>query len=237
MCGHNCTIAKVKLIPGLLLAGLLLAEAAWAQPVSVYSEFARINAAGDVTDPEAPREILSPAVVRNGFTSFQVVVQAPADKTWWLFIGQNPGDTFKLTMYRESGDSFEPVELPRMSSGTEVLWLDVWADATTRVQRVKLEPELNINDDWVTYPIEARVTEARVPDMAPTMQTGCPFLAIAELTGTAALHQRNAFQDDALATIAPKDELAKLLGSCDPGAPSNWTEGYLRIRDYLFRLR
>src|SRR5208282_4290318 len=148
MCGHNCTIAKVKLIPGLLLAGLLLAAAARAQPVSVYSEFARINAAGDVTAPEAPREILSPAVVRNGFTSFQVVVQAPADKTWWLFVGQNPDNTFKLTMYKESGDSLEPVELPRMSSGTEVLWLDVWTEASTRVERVKLEPELNINDDW-----------------------------------------------------------------------------------------
>src|ERR1700733_6174718 len=91
MSGHNCTIAKVKrTFPLAPLSVLLCSGAAWAQPLSVYSEFARINASGEVTAPETPREILSPALVRNGFTSFQVVVQAPADRQWWLFVGQNP---------------------------------------------------------------------------------------------------------------------------------------------------
>ena len=58
---------------------------------------------GEVIAPEAPREILSPAVVRNGFTSFQVVVEAPAEAKWWLFVGQNPENSVKLTMYRELG--------------------------------------------------------------------------------------------------------------------------------------
>ena len=47
---------------------------------------------------------------------------------------------------------------------------------------------------------------------------------------------RNAQQDAALAARAPKEDLKKLFGSCDAAAPDN-PEWYLRIRDYLFRLR
>ena len=46
-------------------------------------------------------------MVRNGFTSFQVVVQAPAETSWWLFIGQNPENAVKITMYKESGGLLE----------------------------------------------------------------------------------------------------------------------------------
>src|ERR1700674_4901229 len=56
---------------------LLAASASLAQPLRVFSEFAAINAQGEVVAPESPREILSPAIVRNGFTSFQVVIQGP----------------------------------------------------------------------------------------------------------------------------------------------------------------
>jgi len=54
--------------------------------LSVYSEFAQIDAPACHCSGD-PREILSPAVVRNGFTSF---VEAPAETKWWLFVGQNP---------------------------------------------------------------------------------------------------------------------------------------------------
>jgi hypothetical protein len=46
------------------------------QTLNVYSEFARIDMNGAVTAPDNPREILSPMLVRNGFTSFQVVIAA-----------------------------------------------------------------------------------------------------------------------------------------------------------------
>jgi hypothetical protein len=223
-----------------MLCALPFARAVWAQPLSVYSEFARINAAGEVTAPETPREILSPALVRNGFTSFQVVVQAPANRQWWLFVGQNPENAVKLTMYREASDELKPVEFPRQSRGTEILWMDVWTAATTPVQRIKIEPELHFtdasNDDWIIYPIEARVVEARIPDAGPQVSL-CSLVAPTAASSIGGMELRNAAQDKFLAARVSKDELAKLLAFCDAPAPPRWSENYLRIRDYLFSLR
>ncbi len=235
----------------------------WAQSVGVYSEFARIDDAGRVIAPEAPREILSPAVVRNGFTSFQVVVEAPAEAKWWLFVGQNPENSVKLTMYRELGpesdNALAPVDLPYRSSGTQVLWLDLWTDEKAPVKRIKVEPELNINENWVTYPIEARVMEARIPPASSSLPTanlepafwmrtfvcGLPTYVsgnISTLSGLrpspAGLRLRNSQQDVRLmeAHTAEKEDVKKLLGGCDAPVPAD-PESYLRIRDYLFRLR
>jgi hypothetical protein len=47
---------------------------------------------------------------------------------------------------------------------------------------------------------------------------------------------RNALQDLTLAKGAPKAELQDLFGACD-APPSPDPEWYLRIRDYLLRLR
>ncbi len=206
----------------------------------MYSELAQIDAAGKVSAPESPREILSPTVVRNGFTSFQVVVEAPAETKWWLFVGQNPENSVKVTMYRELGNSLDRVDLPYASSGTQVLWMDLWTEGNAPVQRIKVEPELNINDDWMIYPIEGRVTEARVPQgpsPAPSMHAylcGSPASA-SSLEGP---RLRNSEQDVKLldAHTAAKEDVRKLLGGCDAQPPSD-PEWYLRIRDYLFRLR
>jgi len=43
-----------------------------------------------VVAPEHPREILSPAIARNAFASFQVVVQVAKGARYTLHIGQNP---------------------------------------------------------------------------------------------------------------------------------------------------
>jgi hypothetical protein len=221
-----------------LLLTLLIAAFAQAQPLTVYSEFARIDTkTGEVLAPETPREIISPAVVRNGFTSFQVVVQAPPDDKWWLFIGQNPENAFKITMYKESGEALQPLDLPIQSQGTAIFWMDVWTDATAPVRRVKLEPELNLHDDWVIYPLEARVVDAVVSGAAGWV---CPLQITVAPTDVARLQLRNAEQDGALATKLSKDEIDKLSADC--GAPQStaqrfWTEEYLKIRDYLFRLR
>ena len=52
----------------------------------------------------------------------------------------------------------------------------------------------------------------------------------------ARLRFRNAQQDVALAERAPKEELRRLIGGCGAAADEN-PEGYLKIRDYLFRMR
>jgi len=225
-----------------MLLGLPLGLCAWsgAQSIGVYTEFAQIDKAGKVTAPETPREILSPAVVRNGFTSFQVVVEAPAEAKWWLFVGQNPEKSFKVTMYRESGDLLESVDLPVQSQGTQVFWMDVWTDGRASVQRVKLEPELNINDDWVLYPIEARVVEATAPQGPAPAASTREYICGSPASGAALKgpRLRNSEQDVKLmaAHFEAKEDIKKLLGGCDAEVPTD-PEWYLRIRDYLFRLR
>src|ERR1051325_903273 len=74
------------------------------QTVRVYSEFVTFDASGEPAVPKEPREILSPAIVRNGFTSFQIVVQQPAHTHWTLYVGENPEGAVRVTVYRETGD-------------------------------------------------------------------------------------------------------------------------------------
>jgi hypothetical protein len=231
----------------------LTTVAATAQTVGVYTEFARLDALGKVLAPETPREILSPALVRNGFTSFQVAITVEKGEHWRLFIGQNPDNAVTLTVYRETGQRLERVELPVEGDGPAVLWMDVWAARGAPVARIKIEPQLDYRQDWVIYPIEGRVMEATAGDgpwpagagdaAGVTRSFLCsakpgeevPSPASAPLT-VARLRYRNARQDLSLAAQAPREELRKLFGPCE-APPSDDVEWYLRIRDYLFRLR
>ncbi len=220
-----------------------------AQPLRVYSELARIDAAGEVTAPGNPREILSPAVARNAFASFQVVVQVPKGSLYRLYIGQNPEDAARVALYRQSGGRLEPVELPYESDATQIFWMDVWVERGVPVRRIKVEPQVWIDNDWVTYPMEVRVVDATVPDGRGPEGAAAPAEVMrAYLCGTKTATQapqrltpeglrfRNVQQDLALARQAPKAELQKLAGACEAPLPPD-PEWYLRIRDYLFRLR
>jgi hypothetical protein len=203
---------------GALLGTLLGGPAARAQPLQVYSEFARLDRDGRVIAPETPREILSPPLARNAYTSFQVVVQAGEHTMWRLHVGQNPENAVRVTIYREIGLSLERGDLPVNGQGVQIFWMDLWVDRNAPVQRIKVEPALYIDGDWVTYPMEARIMDARAPDSANLM---------------AALQFRNAAQDGGLAAQIPEAERNKLHAFCD--APP-LTEGYFKIRDYLFRM-
>ena len=235
-----------------LLLVMSASFAAHAQPLRVYSEFAKIDAAGRVTAPAEPREILSPAIVRNGFSSFQVVVEVPRGTSFQLYVAQNPENAVEVTLYRENGDRLERVEQPVSGNSTQVFWMDLWTARDAPVARIKVEPQLHVNNDWVIYPMEARVVEASVPDDAPVPQGASTPLGVMRnflcrnkpsdapapqtLPEKGGPHFRNARQDLALAAKAPKEELQKLSGACDAPTPSN-PESYLRIRDYLLRLR
>jgi hypothetical protein len=201
------------------------------QSLQVYSEFVRFDATGAVTTPGEPREILSPALVRNGFTSFQIVVRVEPGTPYTLVVGQNPEDAVKISLYRESADKLEHVDLPYSGAQTQIFWLDVWTDANAPVRRIKLEPQIYSKGDWFVYPMEARVMEATVPVSAEGTsicggRTDPPG-------DTGRLHMRNETQDAALATSAPKEDLRKLSAACGSKNP----ESYLQIRDYLFRMR
>lgn len=231
-----------------------------AQPLNVYSEFARIDAQGNVVAPETPREIISPALVRNGFTSFQVVVQVPMDTPYALRVGQNPDDAAKVTLYRFVEHRVEAVAESAAGNATQIFWMDVWIDKDAPVRRIKVEPQLFVNGDWVIYPMEMRVREQVVPEIAApgagasfrspwetlgaylcdpkapgSAKQAAPASASAEVNAIEALHLRNARQDVALASMLPqadRDELRKRMGGCNARAPEN-PEFYLRLRDYF----
>jgi hypothetical protein len=229
---------------------LLFCGSAWAQPLSVYSELARIDATGKVVAPETPREILSPALARNAFTSFQVVVQVPKGTQYQLYIAQNPENSVRVTLYRENGDRLVLVNPPVEADSTQVFWMDVWTDRSAPVERIKVEPQLHVNSDWVIYPMEGRVMNATVPDGKWPQGLSTPAevmrsfvctsrLSVATPQGTEAtipaLRFRNAQQDLALAAKVPKAELQQRFGPCAAPVPAD-PEWYFRIRDYLFRL-
>lgn len=223
---------------------LLLVSAVWAQPLRVYSEFAQIetmtNATGKVLAPAEPREILSPAIVRNAFSSFQVVVDVPRGTPYQLYVAQNPENAVEVTLYRENGEKLERVEQPVSGNGTQVFWMDLWTARDAPVQRIKVEPQLHVNNDWVIYPMEARVMEATVSGSLKSLitidQLSCAGFTPSASPDVRRMNIRNAQQDVALASAAPQEELRKLgVGTCD--APlSHDPERYLRVRDYLLRL-
>jgi len=238
--------------------GLLwMCAGARAQPLMVYSEFAKIDVQGNVTVPENPREILSPAIARNAFSTFQVVIQVPQGTPYTVRMGLNPENAVKVTLYRETdektpgGPKLERIQEPWDGDSSQTLWMDLWVERDAPVRRIKVEPQLFVDGDWVIYPMEMRVRETQVPDSAATslgilepftmMQAAlCKrplrYSSLAFGITPTGLRHRNAMQDVALAEAASatdREELKKRLGGCDAKQPPN-PEAYLRIRDYFF---
>jgi hypothetical protein len=232
----------------------LLAAVLHAQLLRVFSEFVRFGSDGEPSVPLTPREILSPAMARNAFTTFQILVKGATGSTSSLWVGQNPENSFQVTLYREKAGRLMKVSQPVDIEGTEVVWMDVWVTRDTPVARMKLEPELYVHQDWVIYPMEVRIVEATVPDGSQPYGAASAMDVMRTLTcGTkldltrtprdtseplipANLSFRNALADVALAQRAPKEEVQRIFGPCNQAAPEN-PESYLRIRDYLLRLR
>ena len=151
-----------------------------AQELYVRSEFQRVGPDGKVIPPdraERPREILSPAIARNGFASYMLTANIPANIEYSLEIGQNPEDAVRVVLYRQiygaNGipDKLEKVPLPVNGKTTReenlTFWVDFWVADTAPVRRIKIEAQLWVGDRWVIYPMEARFVEARIPAFQP----------------------------------------------------------------------
>jgi hypothetical protein len=219
------------------ILGLLFATTCCAQTVQVYSEFARLSESGDPLAPENPREILSPAVPRNAFSTFQVAIQTPRGTKYNIYIGQNPVDAVKVTLYRRTGEKLEPVGLPYEGTSSQVLWMDVWVDAAAPVRRVKVEPQIYVNNDWLIYPMEVRVSEVAIPEGTVKGSNAEEFLCGAQKKGPnrEGLQLRNTRQDVALlshSSPAQQEAAKKALGDCSAPASSD-PESYLHLRDLL----
>ena len=167
----------------------LLAALVRAQSLRVVSEFQRVDPFGQVVNADRtlrPREILSPAVMRNAFASFHIAVTVPPRTPFFLFVQTNPENSFEIALYEalytktDAGwipDVLAPVKLPCLGSlpylplpiegqNTLSYWLDVWVPARIAVDRVRLEVLMKIGSEWVMYPMEVRV----MPAVAPTIE-------------------------------------------------------------------
>lgn len=148
----------------------LAAVAVHGQELLVRSEFQRTGPDGRIVaaDRSAPsREILSPPVARGGYASFHIVVLAPAGTGYTLYLGQNPDNATRATLYREIVEDGIPDKLERVTEPVRGViparanavsyWLDLWVDRTAPVRRIKVEPQALFGDRWIVYPMEVRI--------------------------------------------------------------------------------
>ena len=196
--------SKVK---RLALSALMLcaagASASFAQPetetvpsLEIYSEFQRTDPFGNIVAADRsphPREILSPAVVRNAFATFHVVVTLPRGTNYLLYVAPNPVNACRVEMYKEhfvrSGDRWIPDTLTKLQrlpdfgfipdpdesiagQNTRSYLLDLWIPPDADLKGFRLEVQLKIGY-FLVRPMEVRVLGARVPDL-PASWTGEP---------------------------------------------------------------
>jgi hypothetical protein len=181
--------------PALLaaLAALPLA----AQSIRVYSEFQRLDPFGNILAAdraEYPREILSPALLRNAFTSFSAAIEVPEGKEYSLFIAQNPDHSVQVKVYRQCwvrrGETWvpdglkplkvsenglvEPVAKEVPGQTILLLWLDLWVDRAATVRRTRFELQLSVDDQWIIYPFELRMTVPVAPAATEPLEALAP---------------------------------------------------------------
>ncbi len=159
-----------------------------AQSVDIYSEFSRIDPFGEIVPADRggePREILSPAVARNAWASFHVVITAPPRTTYLLYVVPNPLNACRVALYREHFEKTPAAwvpdrltELTRLpdfgvmpdpadgvdGQTTRAYLLDLWIPPDADVSRFRLEVQLKVGY-WVVRPMEVRVIAPRAPDL------------------------------------------------------------------------
>ncbi len=186
-----------------LLALLTAATVCPAQNVDIYPEFRRPDPFGKVVPMDralAPREILSPGVARNAFASFHIVVTAPPQETYLLYVVPNPVSACRVDLYKEHfvqtrrgwvPDTLAPVtRLPDFGvmpdpdekipgQTTRLYLLDLWIPPNADVARFRLEVQLKVGD-WVVRPMEVRIMKAQVPDPPPGANNSPTVLPAAE---------------------------------------------------------
>ena len=169
-----------------LSAALVFLSGLNAQEINIDSEFERFDPFGQpvLRDRDLqPRELLSPAVPRNGHISVHVVVTAPAGTNYFVYVGSNPDAIVKLRLYREHfvkcGDDYCPdwlteQRLPSFGAmpesalenpdqNTRCYLLDIYVPPDVFPRRVRIEALLKVGT-WLVAPMEVRVIEPTVPD-------------------------------------------------------------------------
>ena len=160
-----------------------------AADLKVYSEFRRIGPDGEIVAADrggSVREVLSPRALRGGWTSYQIVVEAPAGTEFWLYLGQNPDNAARFTLYRASftrgvPDALEKVAEPaqgKIPAGQQaaVFWVDLHYSKDGPAGRVKFEPQLFLSEEkrWLIYPMEVNVTPVRAQSVIESVSGDAP---------------------------------------------------------------
>ena len=210
------------------------------------TEFRRVGADGEIVAADAigtPREIISPALIRNGYTSFHLVVTGPPGASFMLYIASNPDRVLRPVLHRVIGaDRLEPLKTLNDSGkfndkGVSLYWLDVWTPGPTPVRRIRLEAQLNMGQDFVITPLELRVLAGVVPaQAAPAVNARRPghaaassFVLLDQTLCGAAAEPRAPAAGDALSIMgkimrnAGQDMLlARKLGAAAAADTKNW---------------
>ena len=148
--------------------------------IRIYSEFQRVDLTGSVIPQDraaTTREVLSPAVARNAFASFRVVVTAPPNTLYFLAVQTNPPNVFGIKVYRESFDqtlteernpSFLAGVTPSINqvvreTATAYL-LDVWVPSGANPGPARLEVLVK-TAFWKVAPMEIRILPISVPPL------------------------------------------------------------------------
>jgi hypothetical protein len=246
-----------------IFVSLALAAALGAQSLEIRSEFQRVDPFGQVVPAdrmEHPREILSPAVARNAWASFHLVVEIPEGAPSFIYVQQNP-EFFEIKVYRERytrigetwvPDRLEPVTIPASVAlpdpnepipGQKTLsfWLDFRVPEKTPAGRMRTQAVLKAGEQWIVYPMEVRVMEATVPkvDWHPARVARITARADASLcagnTGEEAPAEtvRQMIRRNAVQDAALARSLGVPAGACEaPGPDAEW---YLHVRDKLLQ--
>ena len=180
----------------LLTIALIAAARLTPATLEVHSEFLRVNPQGEILSVDAtpkPREILSPAVVRNGFASFHVVVRSPRVTSYFLFVATNPTNIVRTTLYKEEfvkrgedwiPDALKPLRSPNFGAIPDgeasipgqtacVYLLDVWVPPEAPPGTMRLEVQLKVGV-WIIYPMEIRILPAVVPQISSSAPRPLP---------------------------------------------------------------
>lgn len=216
------------------LCAALSAVVARPQQIGIVSEFERFDPFGKPVAADRdliPREVLSPAVPRNGHLSVRVLVSGPPHSNYLLYFTSNPPGILKLTMYREffepCGDSFCPDWLTRIDSpsfgaipeslfampeqNTRSYLLDIRAPVDTPPRRVRVEVLLKTGI-WQVAPMEVRITAPVVP-------------------ARKGIHREDIAPLSASSAATAERQLARYLADLEPEFPT----GILRARDIVQR--
>lgn len=207
---------------------------ACAQEIRIYSEFERFDPFGNPLPADrdmAPREILSPAMPRNGHLSVHVVVTGPKGTNYFLYTATNPPDILQVKVYREHftpcGQTWCPdwlteLKLPAFGAIPESLFnmagqtsrsylLDIRATPDTPPGRVRVEALLKVGT-WLVAPMEVRIVAPIVPEKPhETVENIAPLEAASSATAQL--------------------QLLRYLAHLPP----QWPRHILRVRDIIQR--